>query len=247
MRLDTRENIGVVWDTEKNETRFEGVITGGNLLQVLPKFNVEAEVESENFTVHSDLMWPGSPFDVDTLKMNGRIHGAANEGTLLEVDAGQGILRLLSMFNIAPMIQRMDFAPSAMFSKGYGFDRILYDVTLDKSQVIIQEPIHIKGRSSEVMFTGHANLADESLTMDVVVRLPFSTNLKWYVGLITGNPTAFLGTMIGSRIFRPQLNRISSAKYRVEGSFETPEVELIGVFNDDLSGEPTEEVPIIEE
>ena len=247
VRLDTQENFGVVWDTEKNETRFDGVISGGNLLQVLPKFNVEAEIESENFTVHSDLTWPGSPFDVDTLKMNGRIHGDANEGTLLEVDAGQGILRLLSMFNIAPIIQRMDFDPSAMFSKGYGFDRILFDVSLDKSQVIIQEPIHIKGRSSEVLFTGNANLADESLTMDVVVRLPFSTNLKWYVALITGNPTAFLGTMIGSRIFRPQLNRISSAKYRVEGSFETPEVELIGVFNDDLSGEPAEDVPIIEE
>ena len=241
VNLDTRDDIGIVWDTEKNETRFKGVISGDNLLQVLPEFDVEAEVESENFTVNSDLMWPGSPFDVDTLKMSGRIHGDANKGTLLEVDAGQGILRLLSMFNIASIIQRMDFVPTAVFAKGFQFDRILFDVTLDQSIVKIQEPIHIKGRSSELMFTGNASLADESLTMDVVVRLPFTTNLKWYVALMTGNPTAFLGTLIGSRIFRSQLNRMSSAKYRVEGTFETPEIELIGVFNDDLSDSPTED------
>lgn len=245
--LDTHDQDGIVWDTAKNETRFNGVISGGNLLHVLPKFDVVAEIESENFTVNSVLAWPGSPFDVNPLKLSGRIHGDANNGTLLEVDAGQGILRLLGMFNIAPIIQRMDFNPSAMFAKGFSFDRILYDVTLDKAEVIIQEPIHIKGRSSEVLFTGNANLADASVMMDVVVRLPISTNLKWYVALITGNPTAFLGTMIGSRIFRPQLNQLASAKYRVEGSIETPEIELIGIFDDDLTGSPNEDDPIVDE
>ncbi|MXZ43943.1 MAG: hypothetical protein F4Z01_03055 [Gammaproteobacteria bacterium] len=245
--LDTQDRDGIVWDTEKNETRFNGVISGANLLHVLPKFDVVAEIESEDFTVNSELVWPGSPFDVNPLKLSGRIHGDANNGTLLEIDAGQGILRLLSMFNIAPIIQRMDFDPSAMFAKGYSFDRILFDVTLDNSNVVIQEPIHIKGRSSEVLFTGNANLTDESVMMDVVVRLPISTNLKWYVALITGNPTAFLGTLIGSRIFRPQLNQLASAKYRVEGSFETPEIELIGIFDDDLTGNPIEDDTIIEE
>ncbi len=245
--VDTRDHVGIVWDTEKNETRFNGVISGDNLLQVLPKFDVEAEIESENFTVNSDLVWPGSPFDVDALKMSGRIHGDAYNGTLLEVDAGQGILRLLSMFNIASIIQGMNFNPTSVFAKGFQFDRILYDVTLDQSIVQIKEPIHIKGRSSELMFSGNANLADASLTMDVVVRLPFTTNLKWYVALMTGNPTAFLGTLIGSRIFKSQLNRISSAKYRVEGTFETPEIELIGFFNDDLSESPTEGEVIDEE
>ena len=245
--VDTRDHVGIVWDTEKNETRFNGVISGDNLLQVLPKFDVEAEIESENFTVNSDLVWPGSPFDVDALKMSGRIHGDANNGTLLEVDAGQGILRLLSMFNIASIIQGMNFNPTNVFAKGFQFDRILFDVTLDQSIVQIKEPIHIKGQSSELMFSGNANLADENLTMDVVVRLPFTTNLKWYVALMTGNPTAFLGTLIGSRIFKSQLNRISSAKYRVEGTFETPEIELIGFFNDDLSESPSEGEVIDEE
>ena len=235
--LDTRDNYGIIWDTNKNETQFSGVIRGTNLLQVLPEFDVEAEIESKDFTVYSDLRWPGSPFDVNTLKMSGRIHGDANEGTLLEVEAGQGILRLLSVFNIAPIIQRVDFDPTAVFAKGFNFDRIMFDVTLDQSELIIQEPIHIKGRSSEVLFSGNANLVDESLTMDVVVRLPFSNNLKWYVALITGNPTAFLGTMIGSRIFQRQLDRISSAKYRVGGTFTVPEVEFIGVFDDDLTQE----------
>lgn len=241
VNLDTRENTGIVWDTNKNETRFGGVIKGGNLIEVLPKFDVDAEVESRNFTVNTNLVWPGSPFDVDLLRMRGRIHGDAKEGTLLEVEAGQGILRLLGVFNIAPIIQRMDFNPAVMFAKGFNFDRILYDVTLEESQLIIKKPIHIKGRSSEIRFTGSANLVDESLTMDVVVKLPFSSNLKWYVALITGNPTAFLGTMIGSRIFQPQLDRISSAKYKVAGTFETPEVELIGVFKDDLTDEATDD------
>ena len=247
VNLDTRDNLGIIWDTKENKTRFRGVISGDNLLQVLPQFDVDAEIESENFTVNTDLTWPGSPLDINTLKMSGRIHGDANAGTLLEVGAGQGILRLLSVFNIAPIIQRMDFDPTAMFGKGFNFDRILYDVTLDQSQVIIQEPIHIKGRSSDIRFSGNANLADESLTMEVVVKLPFSNNLKWYVALITGNPTAFLGTIIGSRIFRPQLDRISSAKYKVGGTFESPEVELIGFFNDDLTEEPADDATNNEE
>ena len=247
VNLDTRESTGIVWDTNKNETRFEGTIKGNNLLTVLPAFDVAAEIESKDFTVNTDLTWPGSPFDINPLNMSGRIHGDANAGTLLEVDAGQGILRLLSVFNIAPIIQRMDFDPTAMFSRGFNFDRILYDVSLASSEVIIQEPIHIKGRSSEIRFSGNANLADESLNMDVVVQLPLSNNLKWYVALITGNPAAFLGTIIGSRIFRTQLDRISSAKYKVEGTFKAPEIELIGVFEDDLTRDPTDEDTIIEE
>ena len=247
LNLDTREYSGLVWDTHLNETRFEGTIKGNNLLTVLPAFDVDAEIESKDFTVNTDLTWPGSPFDINPLKMNGRIHGDANTGTLLEVEAGQGILRLLNMFNIAPIIQRMDFDPTAMFSRGFNFDRILYDVSLESSRVIIQEPIHIKGRSSEIRFSGNANLADESLDMDVVVQLPLTNNLKWYVALITGNPTAFLGTIIGSRIFRTQLDRISSAKYKVEGTFENPEIELIGVFEDDLTRESTDAEQTIEE
>lgn len=247
VNLDSTESAGIVWDTDKNETRFEGTIKGNNLLTVLPAFDVAAEVESKDFTVNTDLTWPGSPFDINPLKMSGRIHGDANTGTLLEVGAGQGILRLLSVFNIAPIIQRMDFDPTAMFSRGFNFDRILFDVSLASSQVIIQEPIHIKGRSSEIRFSGTANLADESLNMDVVVQLPLTNNLKWYVALITGNPTAFLGTIIGSRIFRTQLDRISSAKYKVEGTFETPDIELIGVFEDDLTRDPTDDDTIIEE
>ena len=76
----------------------------------------------------------------------------------------------------------------------------------------------------------------ENLDCEVIVTLPLSRSLPWYAASIAGtNPVTAVGLLIGQQIFVQQLNRMSSGKYRVQGSFDEPEVEFVGLFTDELS------------
>jgi uncharacterized protein YhdP len=70
----------------------------------------------------------------------------------------------------------------------------------------------------------------EQLDMTMGVTLPLASNLPWIVALAAGLPTA-AGVYIISKVLDKQVDQISSAVYKVTGSFTDPQIKFDSLFD----------------
>ena len=79
--------------------------------------------------------------------------------------------------------------------------------------------------------------------MSLVITLGLDESLPWYTTyLLLTNPIAGAGAFIGTHIFGEALKRLLSMRYRVTGTVDEPEVQMVAAFSDLLKHEPEEKV-----
>ena len=70
------------------------------------------------------------------------------------------------------------------------------------------------------------------LDNEMIVTLPVSKSLPWYAAYVAlANPLAGVGLLVGERVLRRPLEQFSSARYRIGGTLENPEVKFVSVFD----------------
>lgn len=237
LAIQTLEGQEFVWNPMTNVTSFVGTVSGGNLTNSLTAFDIDSEVRSESFNFNIDVSWVGSPFNFDTYELYGSIDGDLKRGSFVDMDQAGDALRILSVLNIAQIVQRLGVNFFNLFREGLSFDRVLFHLDLDRSLVLIDSdrPITIKSSGADIFISGTVDIETENIELEVVVRLPLSRSLPWYVAILSGNPTVMLGTLISTTIFEDQIDRIASHKYKVTGTLSDPETEFVGLFQDKLS------------
>lgn len=60
-------------------------------------------------------------------------------------------------------------------------------------------------------------------------------------GPLPVTPTGAAGVLLGRRLFREQIEALSSVKYIVGGTYDEPEVELVEMFTNTLADETDNE------
>ena len=104
--------------------------------------------------------------------------------------------------------------------------------------------MRIVGPQSSIVVTGDLEITSRALDGELVVTLPVSKNLPWaaaYAALFA-NPLAGAGVMVAERIFRDQIDKYSSARYRIGGTVDEPEVVFDTIFNNEVGvSEPADQ------
>ena len=74
----------------------------------------------------------------------------------------------------------------------------------------------------------------------MIVTLPVNRNLPWYAAYsaIAVGPLTGAGVFIAQRLFKKQINAISSAKYKITGTVDEPVIEFISIFDDTVRETP---------
>ena len=220
------------------ETRFEGRVNAGNLQGVLPLWGFAESVVSERFESSGRLRWPGSPLNFDLAHLSGTASLDVASGSFLDVASGG--TRIMSLINFSTIVKRMSFDFSDVFGQGVAFDRVLADLALEDGLARFTKPAEVKGTGSTFRITGTVDLDAGHLDNEMVVTLPFlNSNLPWYAAFLAfSNPAGAAGVWLGREVFKDQIARLSSGKYRIGGTIDEPEVELVGVFDNDMDVAP---------
>ena len=92
------------------------------------------------------------------------------------------------------------------------------------------DTIEIKGAASIIKLLGMADTQQEKIDAELSVTLPLASNLPWVAALAAGLPTA-IGVYIISKFMQSQVDKLSSAVYRVDGDFAEPEVKFLRLFD----------------
>ena len=223
----------VFW-SHADETHFTGSATAGDLKDVLPLWDFAPSVESERFHAAGSLRWPGSPLNFDLRHLSGDAELTVDSGRFLDIDSGGA--RIMSLINFSTIAKRMSFDFSDVFGEGVSFDRVRAELTVDDGLASFTKPAEIVGTGSSFQLGGTVDLDSGTLNNEMVVTLPFlKSNLPWYAAFLAfSNPTSAAGVWIGQQVLKNQINRLSSGKYHIGGTYDEPQVDFVGIFDNDV-------------
>lgn len=218
------------------QTRYQGRISGVEASRVLERWGLAPTLDAENFAFSMDLAWPGGPAELTPRALDGRVHFEVNRGRFVQVEAGAGPLRVIGLFNFAAIARRMRLDFSDVYRRGMAFDEIDGVLDFDSGIVRSARPMKILGPSSSFRIAAELDVISQELDGDIIVTLPVSRNLPWYAAyaILLANPITGAGVLVAERVFRDQIDRFSSARYRLRGNLDQPEVTFVSIFADEV-------------
>tara|TARA_R110000823_G_scaffold91174_3_gene201087 strand:+ start:5266 stop:9237 length:3972 start_codon:yes stop_codon:yes gene_type:complete len=228
-RFDSQRPGRMVWlRGNPARTDFEAQLRFDEVGATLEALGYQRVLEAESGSLNVDLSWPGAPVEFDLAGASGALEIALGAGRFPEAPAGAaGALRVVSILNLVDIVQRLSL--SQMFESGIPFDSVLAEVYLHAGTIEVPRA-DISGGSS-FQFSGVSDVATRSLSGELVATLPVAKNLPWVAALAASLPVA-AGVFVVSKIFDKQMNRLSSGVYRIEGTWDDPQVRFDRIFDD---------------
>ncbi|MDZ7686847.1 MAG: AsmA-like C-terminal region-containing protein [Gammaproteobacteria bacterium] len=235
----------VEWDTsgEAQRSRYSGDIVISDLSSAFRQWGLASSVEGKDLKLKASLSWDGSPAMVDLYNATGSVEILEGSGRFVQAESGTGALRVLGIFDFASLARRFRFDFSDVVSSGFSFSELRGRVRLDKGMLRVVDPIVIVGSGSTFKVGGTVDLETTELDNDMIVTLPVSRNLPWYAAYsaIATGPLVGAGVWLAQKVFENQIDQMSSAKYKIEGTIDEPQVEFVSIFSDTVRESPDED------
>ena len=223
------------FDGEQHSSSYTGTLQSTAIDQVLENFGLEPIIESETAVFQNELNWSGRPWEFDHNNVSGQMTFTLADGTIKQAKGGaNAFMRVVGLFNFSTWLRRLKLDFSDVFAKGLSYDRINGSLIFDNGYLRFPEPIVAKGPSGTMKMYGNIDMLNEQLNTQLVATLPVGSNLPWVTALAVNLPAA-AGAWLLSKVFKKQVNKLSSLSYKIHGSWDDPEFEIEKVFSDKKS------------
>jgi uncharacterized protein (TIGR02099 family) len=219
---------------DQHETEFDGRLRAGNLAEVLVAMDEPASITSLAASFNSSLRWPGAPDQGSMANMLGFIQLDIQKGSFAKgAKAGANpLLKLLGFMNFDTLGRRLRFDFSDLNPQGMAFDQVVGRLDFDSGQLHLAEPLQVSSASTQLRLAGDITVATQQVNATLVATLPVSGNLTLAAALTGALPVA-AGVYLAGKLFKKQVEKASSLKYRVRGPWVDPEMSLQAVFDDE--------------
>ena len=234
---DELDGARLIWQNTPTgvQSRFIGNLGAGDLGQVLRAWDKPDTLESKTAHFNADLFWPGSPQDFSVVNLGGEMSIAIETGRFKrEANAGDGLLRLMSILNFDTLARRLRFDFSDLYKSGLAYDSINGKVRFNQGTMVFEEPLIVRTPSSGMQMAGSVDLRNETINTRLVATLPVAGNVTFYAALATGLPAA-AGVYLISKLFKKQVDQATSVSYTIKGSWDEPKMRFNRLFESEKS------------
>jgi uncharacterized protein (TIGR02099 family) len=218
-----------------SRTRFKGQLHGEGVQGLFAVMEESPVLTSQKTFFDADFSWAGSPAAFSISGINGTLGVDLSKGVFIQGEGGSttGVLRFLGLFNFNKWARRLQLDFSDVYRKGLSYDELTAELVFDQGNIYFQHPLIVKAPSSEFTMAGKIDYKTEEIDAILVTTLPVGGNLTFATALVAGLPAA-LGVFIINKIFKSQVDKVSSLTYSVKGEWSEPEMKFINIFDDDL-------------
>lgn len=214
-----------------------------NIDTLSQQWKMPSILESEQAQFDLNMNWPGSPMDFDSKLIAGTLDLDIRSGRFFQ-SAGAGgnaVLRLLSVLNFDTWVRRLRLDFADLYKEGMVFDSVTGHIDFQQQELLIQEPIIVKGPSSRLQFAGRIDWEDENLDTSLVATLPVGNNVALATGLLVSWPAA-AGVYLASKLFSNQVDKVASVSYSMNGSWADPKMKFDRLFDSKAAKDAGEKV-----
>ena len=225
---------------DRHNTTFEGIFYARDIGDVLKQRGMARVIDSKAAYFRASLAWPDTPTAFSAATLQGALAMELKDGHFYKSPGGatNALMRTISLFNFANWARRLRLDFSDLLKKGMSYDSLRGGLTFDNGIMGFEPAMVVDMPSGRMKMLGTADLINEQIDAQLVTTLPVGTNLPWLAALAGGLPAA-AGVYVTGKIFKKQVDQLSSIGYDISGSWNDPDVKVNKIFSDRLNKQPT--------
>ncbi|OGT35947.1 MAG: TIGR02099 family protein [Gammaproteobacteria bacterium RIFCSPHIGHO2_12_FULL_37_14] len=216
-----------------NKTHFQGNAISKNVSGLINSLGLDAHnfIASDG-KLNFDLNWRGAPYAPSLASMNGHAELQLGKGRIVEVaqtsGTKMGIGRMLSIFSLQTIPRRLMFDFSDLFQKGYSFDNVRGDFSLNQGSAYTTN-FRFDGPLARVAINGRIGLQRKDYDLTLSVTPYVSSGLPIAAGFLTGGPIGGAAALAVSTFLGPAVSKAATYYYAVKGPWDNPSWETVDV------------------
>jgi uncharacterized protein (TIGR02099 family) len=211
-------------NSEGERSDFDIRITSESLGAVLEAMDISSAMRGGQTMVEFDAWWEGPPAAFALERLNGDMDISVIQGNILTADPGAG--RMLGLLSLTELPRRLSMDFRDVFDDGFSFDEAKGTMRFEKGTSYTDD-MKLSSTVAEISITGSANLVEQTFDYEFAVRPGVSKTLP-VIGAIAGGPVGAAAGLALQAILRDALGEAAEARYTILGTWEDPQIELIG-------------------
>ncbi len=208
-----------------NQSRMVVELTAESLGSMLDTFGFAGIIEGGQTIAHIDASWPGSPTAFVLANMTGSLDVSVQEGRILDVEPGAGG-RLFGLMSLREIPRRLSLDFSDLFKSGMSFNSIKGSFALADGNARTSN-VHIASPAADITISGRTGLRDKDYDQEMIVTPRAGVALP-VVGALAGGPVGAAAGLVVQTLIGKKINRAARSRYQVTGSWDKPQITLIG-------------------
>ncbi len=168
--------------------------------------------------ITANLNWQDSPLGEVAATLGGTLHVKLENGQIVDVQPGAG--RVFGLLSLNALPRRLLLNFSDVFSKGFGYDSIEGDFTLQNGDAYTQD-LQVKGPAAKITLIGRTGIAkrdfDEALVVDPSVGATLPV-----VGALAGGVGVGAVVFLLTEIFKKPISAAGQTRYHLTGTWDNP-------------------------
>ncbi|MEH6354831.1 MAG: AsmA-like C-terminal region-containing protein [Marinobacter sp.] len=216
--------------SQNQVSRFKGSVTGGQLAELGGLFGADIPLENLATNIELALEWPGRPDQFGLKQLSGDISMTLEDGVILQQNNSAQLFRVFNLLNTDTLWRRLQLDFSDLYERGVAFDALSGKARIANGLLTLNPELQIVGPSGAFKLSGTTDMASETLDMRLVVVVPLTQNLP-LAALLMGAGAPIGGALfVLDKILGDPLSKLTSASYKVSGTWDEPKTNLQGVF-----------------
>ena len=168
--------------------------------------------------IDANLNWQDSPFGTVVDTLGGTLHVKLEDGQIVDVQPGAG--RVFGLLSLNALPRRLLLNFSDVFSKGFGYDSIEGDFTLQDGDAYTQD-MQVKGPAAKITLIGRTGLAKRDFDEALVVDANVGSTLP-VVGALAGGVGVGAVVLLLTEIFKKPISAATQTRYHLTGTWDNP-------------------------
>ena len=203
---------------------------GAELGHILRVNEDEPLLEAASGRFVSNLTWEGSPLGFSVLTSEGLVELSLEDGRFVDLGNSAEVLRLFGILNIETITRRLRLDVLDLVQPGVAFDRVSAKAKILDGSLRFEPEFEMTGPSSSFRMTGTADLVNRQLNQKLEVDIPLTNNLP-LASILLGAPQVGGAIYLVEKALGTKIIKVGKTDYRIEGSFDDPQVVLISPFS----------------
>jgi uncharacterized protein YhdP len=215
----------------KTQTSLNLNMKTDSLGRLLKTLGFAPELKGAPANIDANLVWSGNPRQFNKTDVAGVLELRIDKGRFLEVNPGLG--RIFGLLNVSALTRRLTMDFSDTFKKGFSFDKAEGTFNLEQGDAYTNDFI-IEGPAGSIEVTGRTGLVSQDFDQLVTINPAISTTIP-VAGALAGGPAVGVALVVAQKIFGKTVDKVSTSKYTVTGSWDNPNIEKLNLNNRETS------------
>ncbi|HEX4044492.1 MAG TPA: AsmA-like C-terminal region-containing protein, partial [Gammaproteobacteria bacterium] len=210
--------------TQANVTRLQGKAKSSQVTELLNSLDLDAT----NFLVKDgeatfSLNWSDAPYAPNLASLNGRASLKLGRGRIVDIGEASGakmdVGKMLSIFSLQTIPRRLTFDFSDIFQKGYSFDFIRGDFSLQRGDVFTDN-LNFDGPVARVHIDGRIGLKKHDVNFVLSVTPYVTSSIPVAATLLTMQPLVGIAAFAVDKVIGT--SKVVTHYYQVRGDWDNP-------------------------